>query len=203
MKHATDMNRFLHTLIFVFATWLGAGTLSAQQVVVKTNTLYWATTTPNIGMEFRLSEKATLSVAGGYNPFNFKNQVRDDGTNLNPKIRHWLVTPEFKYWFCRSFERGYLGLHGIYGEYNIAGIPFVKALKDYRYQGNAYGGGVSWGYQWAVGERWGVETSLGAGYLRMNYKKYDCGDCGDFLGEYERDYLGPTKAAVSLIYFIK
>ena len=86
-------------------------------------------------MEFRLSEKTTLSLMGGYNPFNFKNRVREDGANMNPKLRHWLVMPEFKYWFCRSFERGYLGLHGIYGEYNIAGIPFVKAC-DYRH-GNA------------------------------------------------------------------
>lgn len=197
------MNRLFYTAVFIFSLLFGTKIVSAQQMAVKTNTLYLASTTPNIGMEFRFSKKTTLSLVGGYNPFNFKNRVREDGVNLNPKIRHWMVTPEFKYWFCRSFERGYLGLHGLYGEYNVSGISFVKALKDHRTRGNLYGGGLSWGYQWNMGKRWGLETSLGAGYLYMHYKKYDCGDCGDYLGEYKRDYLGPTKAAVSLIFFIK
>ncbi|WP_329903462.1 DUF3575 domain-containing protein [Porphyromonas pogonae] len=178
-------------------------TVRAQRIGVKTNLLYWGTTTPNIGLEFRTGDQFTLSLHGGYNPFNFGSHTKVDGVRVHPKLRHWLVMPEVKYWFCQAFERGYVGIHGVYGEYNVGGISLIKDLKNYRYQGNAYGGGVSMGYQWALGDRWGVEASLGVGYLRLNYKKYDCGDCGDFLGEYKRNYFGPTKAVLSLIYYLK
>ena len=35
---------------------------------VKTNALYWATTTANLGFEVGLSKKLTLDVSGNYNP---------------------------------------------------------------------------------------------------------------------------------------
>ena len=54
------MKRYLTiTVIFILAF---AGTASAQKVAVKTNALYWATTTPNVGMEFALSDRWTLEV---------------------------------------------------------------------------------------------------------------------------------------------
>lgn len=194
------MKRILFLILFCMSLFSG---VYAQRIGVKTNSLYWATTTPNLGFEFRTSEQTTFSLFGGYNPFNFSSRVRQDGVKVNPKIRHWLVMPEFRYWFCKAFERGNIGIHGIYGQYNVGGISFIKPLKDYRYQGDAYGGGISYGYHWAVSERWGFEASLGAGFLRLHYKKYDCGECGDQIGEYKRNYLGPTKAALSLIYFLK
>lgn len=37
---------------------------------IKTNALYWATTTANLGFEVGLSKKLTLDVSGNYNPGN-------------------------------------------------------------------------------------------------------------------------------------
>lgn len=42
--------------------------LTAQNVGIKTNTLYWLTTTPNLGVEFSLDKKLTFELAGAYNP---------------------------------------------------------------------------------------------------------------------------------------
>lgn len=187
--------------IIIFCAALFSG--YAQQAGIRTNLLYWATTTPNIGLDVKLSGHASLGLSGSYNPFKFKTRVNKNNEEMNSKLHHWLVIPEFKYWFCRTYERSYLSFYGIYGEYNVGGISFIKPLKDYRYRGDAYGGGVSWGYQWALGSSGGIEFSLGAGYLRMHYKKYDCGKCGDELGTYNRNYIGPTQAALSLIYYIK
>ena len=44
---------------------------------LKTNAVYWATTTPNIGAEVRLAPKWTLEAEVGLNPFTGKN---DDGS---------------------------------------------------------------------------------------------------------------------------
>lgn len=188
---------FLSLFVLVFQ-------VNAQKVNLKTNTLYLATTTPNIGIEFYLGQQLSFSLVGGYNPFDFSTEyVGQAKGTAHPKMKHWVVMPELKYWFCKSFERGYLGLHGIYGDYNVGGIKQIPKLEKHRYHGIAYGAGISYGYQWALGGRWGLEASVGAGYLRLKYDKYNCGACGDLLGKYERDYWGPTKASISFIYFIK
>ena len=38
---------------------------------IKTNALYWATTTPNLGFEVGLAKKITFDVCGNYNPCKF------------------------------------------------------------------------------------------------------------------------------------
>lgn len=52
--------------IFLAVWWCG-NHACAQDIAAKTNLLYWATTTPNIGMEFGLGEQTTLELTGGYN----------------------------------------------------------------------------------------------------------------------------------------
>ena len=76
-------------------------TAKAQDVALKTNGLYWATTTPNVGVEVALSPKYTLELAGAYNPWTFKD---------DKKMRFWLVQPEVKYWFCEKFEGHFVGM---------------------------------------------------------------------------------------------
>ena len=174
-----------------------------QKVALKTNMLYWATATPNIGVEVAMSNKLTLSVAAGWNPFDLRKKTYEDGSVVHSKIRHLSVMPELKYWNCQAFERSFWGLHGIYGHFNMADISFIKPLKDYRYQGDAYGGGISYGYQCALGNRWGLEASVGAGYLHLDYKKYDKEKCGEFLGDFTHNYWGPTKVGLSFVYFLK
>ena len=41
----------------------------AQQIGFKTNVLYWATTTPNMGMEMEVGKKRTAQVFLGFNPW--------------------------------------------------------------------------------------------------------------------------------------
>lgn len=193
------MNKIL--IISTLFFFLGLDGLLGQRVAVKTNTLYFATTTPNFELEFSMGNKLTFGIFSGYNPFEFKNDSKE-GIEKNPKLRHWIISPELKYWFCKSFERSSLGVHFIYSTYNVGGISFIEPLKDFRYKGFAYGGGISYNYHWAIGGRWGLEFGVGFGYLKLNYKKYNCGSCGDFLGEYKRNYIGPTKISLSLAYFL-
>ena len=54
-------------------------------VALKTNGLYWATTTPNVGIEVRLAPKWTLEAEVGLNPFDGKN---DDGS-FDQSIKHF------------------------------------------------------------------------------------------------------------------
>ena len=54
-----------------------------------------------------------------------------------------------------------------------------------------------------VKKRWSLEASIGLGYARILYDKYPCATCGTKLKDTSKNYLGPTKASLSLIYLIK
>ena len=73
-------------------------------------------------------------------------------------------------------------------------------LKEHRFKGNFYGFGISYGYQWILSKHWNLEGNIGAGYARVKYEQYICKTCGEKVGEGHKNYVGPTKAAVSLIY---
>ena len=172
----------------------------AQKVALKSNLLYDATTTMNLGLEFGLARKWTLDVPVNYNPWKPDNGRR---------LRHWGIQPEVRYWTCRSFSGHFFGAHLLGGEYNFGGMlplgikPSQSGLGSKRYEGWAAGAGLSYGYSWILGRRWNLEATLGLGYLRLDYDRFECKTCGDRLGEGKKNYFGPTKAGVSLIYIIK
>lgn len=183
------------SLIFVMMMVFGALGYG-QKVAVKTNALYWATATPNLAVELGLGKRVTLDIAGGYNPFKFDNYRR---------WKHYLIEPEIRYWFCERFNGHFIGLHSGYMNYNVSRLPLLysKDAKHYHYEGWLTGVGVSYGYQWILGRRWNLEAELGVGYVHTDYKKYDVGDCGEFRGKFKKNYFAPTRAAVSVVYFIK
>lgn len=166
-------------------------------VALKTNLLYAATLTANLGLEFGLGRKTTLDISGGYNFY-------DPASGKHWK--HWLVQPEFRWWFCERFNGAFLGAHLLGGQFNFAGIDFplnvFEDLRDHRYEGEFIGAGVVFGYQWILGKRWSVEAVIGAGYVRAIYDKYGCNTCGPALSSGAKNYFGPTKAAISFLFFL-
>ncbi|HML66125.1 MAG TPA: DUF3575 domain-containing protein [Dysgonomonas sp.] len=170
----------------------------AQEVAIKSNLAYWATATPNLGMEFALGRKSTLDISGGLNPFEFSD---------NKRFKHWLVQPEYRWWFCEAFNGHFLGIHAHGAQFNVGGwdIPIgrLDVFKDKRYEGYLYGGGISYGYQWVLTNRWNFEFNIGAGYARIHYDEYPCKDCGTKQDEGNYNYWGVTKVGLSFIYFIK
>lgn len=176
---------------------------SSHWLAIKTNLLYGAyALTPNIGIEIGLNRRTTLHVAGSYNWFNLNGKSND-----NKKLAHWIVQPEFRYFLCERFNGSFFGVHTLYSQYNIGGheMPMMlgKGSADFRHQGWAMGAGVSYGYQLILGKRWNMEFSAGFGYINLRYNKYDCSKCGSKISEENKNYFGPTQAAISLIYIIK
>ncbi len=193
-------------LLFLLAGILLPRQVQAQHTIgktklpaigIKTNLLYDATTTLNLGAEFRLGRKLTLDVPVSYNPWTFDN---------NKKWKHLLVQPELRWWTCEAFNGHFFGLHAHYAYYNVGGLdnpPFSKYMNEHRFQGWLAGAGLSYGYHWILGKRWSLEATLGIGYAYMKYDKYPCKKCGEKLGSETKHYVGPTRAGISLIYMIK
>ena len=189
-------------IVLLLAGFIGLSSLtnkiSAQQVGLKTNLLYDATTTPNLGLEMGIGKKHSLQLLYGLNPWEF------DGDNGGKYFKHWLLMPEYRYWFCHRFQGSFVGIHALGGEFNAANVklPFgmYKTLRDHRFEGWYVGGGVTYGYQWVLSRRWNFEASVGAGVIYAPYKEFECGECGRQTGDGNALYIGPTKAALSLIY---
>ena len=57
--------------LLAFATGVNAQKQRTQtylpKIAIKTNALYWATSTPNLGLEIGLAKKLTLDISGNYN----------------------------------------------------------------------------------------------------------------------------------------
>lgn len=181
------------SLILAFANF--STTLKAQTLAVKTNALYLATTTPNLGAEVSLGKKHTAQLFFGLNPWKWS-----DGKST----RHWCLMPEYRHWFCQSFNGWFVGAHLMGGEFNVANLdlPFglVNELEDHRYEGWYAGGGVTAGYQWPVSKHWNIEASMGVGYDYIQYDKFKCGECGEKLKSSHTNYIGPTKFCLSVLY---
>lgn len=191
---------FVHKSTFILAVIiLFAANGYSQNIGLKTNALYWATTTPNIGVEVAVGRKLTLDITGGYNPWEFGN---------NKKFKHWAAQSELRYWLCDTFEGHFFGIHAQGGEFNIGRIDlpnfiFGSDSGDHRYQGFFVGGGISYGYQWILSPRWNLEANIGLGYNYIKYDKFEPCDCGERLESKSSNYFGPTKIGLSIIYLIK
>lgn len=172
---------------------------NTQEIRLKSNLLYDATASINVGMEFGLNEKWSLDISGSYNPWSFSGK----------KWQHWFIQPEARYWFHNKLEGHFVGAHLISGAYNVGGIRFPMNIlgdnikKDYRYEGWFIGSGIVYGYSWKLSPRWNIEAGLGVGYIGSDYDKYECVECGGWISDGFNSYLGLTKLSVSIIYIIK
>ncbi len=173
--------RLIFGLIFI---WIIGLRLSAQDVALKTNVLYWMTTTPNAAVEVAFSKKVTANIAAAYNPWTFSN---------GKKMRFWMVQPETRYWLCEKFEGHYLGVH-------LHAAQYYGGFSKKRYDGYLAGGGFSYGYNWILSPHWNMEASIGIGYARLWYKESERIYCEKCYENKTKNYVGPTQVAFSFSY---
>ncbi len=183
----------LKTLIAILL--LVTATASAQ-LALKTNVPLDLLRMPNAAIEVALSRKFSTDLTGYYNPWKFSD---------NKQHKVLMLQPELRYWLCDVFNGHFFGLHLMGGIYNTMGFeppifPLWDDMKDYRYKGWFAGGGISYGYSWILDRHWNIEATIGFGYNYVDYQKYECINCGSKVDEGDTHYIGPTKAAVNLIY---
>lgn len=172
----------------------------AQKVGIKTNLLTDVTLNPNLGIDFGLAKHWTLEVDYEINAWNIKNH----------KLKHWIVSPEARWWYCERWSGSFVALQVLGGEYNVGNIPGafnflgqkIKRLRDNRYEGWFLGAGLGYGYAWPLAKHWNLEFEIAAGYAYMKYDQYKVNSPCDCEAKNQRhDYFGLTKLALTLEYF--
>lgn len=179
----------------LFSLCLPTGGLKAENsdFALKTNLLYDATSTVNFGVEKKVAPKWSVDISGNFISW------RPGGHSY----KHWLAQPEARYWFCEAMGGHFLGFHLLGGQYNISNLslPLGLSVHDKRYQGWGIGGGVAYGYSWLLSKHWNLEAEIGVGYLWTRYDTFECQTCGRKIESGKtRNYVGPTKAAINLVY---
>lgn len=194
------MKRKILILIIAAVAVFAAQRTQAQDVGVKTNLVADILANVNLGAEVGVAPKWTLELTGEFNGWTLSHERR---------WKHWLAMPEARYWLCDRFSGHFFGLEAHGGQYNIGGFDGkwnllgtdARKLKDTRYQGWFVGGGVTYGYAWILGRHWNLEGEIGIGYSYTRYDRFRCAGCGKKIESgRSHNYVGPTKAAINLVY---
>lgn len=194
------MKRKILILIIAAVAVVAAQRTQAQDVGVKTNLVADGLLSPNLAVEVGVAPKWTLELTGEFNGWTLSHERR---------WKHWLAMPEARYWLCDRFSGHFFGVEAHGGQYNIGGFDGkwnllgtdARKLKDTRYQGWFVGGGITYGYAWILGRHWNLEAEIGIGYSYTRYDRFRCAGCGKKIESgRSHNYVGPTKAAINLVY---
>lgn len=196
------MKRYIIPVVIALAGAFGV----QAQFALKSNLLYDATTTPNIGAELGIADRQTVNLVYGFNPWSFSRHGEKS------MVKHWVIQPEWRWWLCTRFSGHFIGVHAMAGEFNAAnaslpvpgfffsGDNLRKLVRDERAQGTFAGVGATYGYQYALSRHWNLEAEIGIGYNHVWYDHYACGECGGKLGSGNTNYFGVTKLGLSIMY---
>jgi hypothetical protein len=107
-------------------------------MALKTNLLYDATTTINLGYEVALNNKITLDIWVNYNPWTLGHKwvgldekglpelAGPTASERETKLKHFMVQPEVRWWLCEKFNGHFFGAHLHGGTFNVGAfvMPF-------------------------------------------------------------------------------
>ena len=184
------MRKFLFTrksflLILVLLT---SSQLYAQRVAVKSNALYWATLSPNLGAEFRVSRHFTVNLEVAGNPFKLSDKLKTQFVGATPEVRYWFEG--------RPHARHFAGVMGLVASHNLV-------LNDQKHTGETIGAGLTYGYSFVLGRRWSLETTVGAGVLKLREKSYNVNEPAPQTANKNKIMFAPLKLGVTFVYLIK
>lgn len=163
---------------------------------LKTNALYDLMFAPNAMAEFDLGNRWSVAAGGTWSWWKFGNKFFHRVQIGEVEGRKWFGSSSYT-----PFTGFYAGVYAMAGTYDIMLGGNMGSLSDF-----SYSTGITMGYSMPLGRRLNLEMGIGVGYFGGRYKKYtysaDDGGCYPWQGTFERRYIGPTKANVSLVWLM-
>lgn len=157
---------------------------------IKTNLLQWAVGVANIGVEIPIGDQFSVDVPFTYSPYTLARRW---------KLRVMGLQPEFRWWLNEQMNGHFVGVHAHAAYFNVA-VNKKTRYQDKNGDTPLWGMGVSYGYAMPLCERWGMEFTLGAGYARIAYDKFNNVPNGAEYASKTKNYWGITRAGATLIY---
>ena len=159
-------------------------------VAVKTNLLFVAALTANLGFEAELWPHWSIDLPVWYSPYDITS---------TRKLRLLAVQPEVRWWPGAVMNGHFIGLHTHVAGFNVA----INDKARYQDPNHAlWGMGLSYGYafSWGKDNRWGIEFNIGVGFAEYDYDAYRNRRNGALFKSGSDVYWGVTRAGVNLSY---
>jgi len=172
---------------------------SLPRVALRTNLLYDATLSPNLGVDVRVDSTWTVGLLAGLNAWDIDKEK-------NKKWRHMLFSFRARKYVNDSvFHKGYFEADAIYSHFNVGNVKFplglYKTVRERRLQGDLLALGGKYGYSWILSRDWRIEAEAGVAIGYAWFKEYDCPHCGTYYGKDDRIFLLP-QLGVNIVYII-
>lgn len=163
-------------------------TITDRYMALKTNIAYDAVAVLNLDYEIQVHPRMTVDIPVMWSLWDAQREHA---------LRIVALQPELRWWMGSETGRGhFFGLHAHAAWFNVK-------WDDTRYQDTGrplMGAGLSYGYKLPLGEHWGAEFTIGFGYANMKYDTYYNIENGAWLDTRKRNYWGPTKIGLTLVY---
>ena len=169
----------------ITATPLESPSSAHYHFALRANLLRWATLTPDLGLEWRISPSWGIAVNGSWTSWTWQDN--------NRRYALWEVAPEVRYYMGKE-KRGYLGAMFKAGEFNYK-------LSATGKQGDLMGGGITGGYLLRLNKALSLDFSVAIGCLHADYEKYEVIDGVRVrAGKETKNWWGPVNAGVTLVW---
>lgn len=156
-------------------------------MALKTNVAYDAFGVLNLAYECQFAERWTAELPVMWSLWDWK---QDRG------LRTVALQPGVKFWFTEP------------GRGHAVGADLGLAWYNYRWDHKRYqdtsrplmGISLNYAYTLTLGRGWAAEFSLGVGYVNTRYNTYFNIEDGALINTRDRNYFGPTRVGISLVY---
>ena len=141
-----------NVILLMSVVLLVGSKMSAQDMALKTNLLYDATTTINLGYEVALNKKTTLDIWVNYNPWTLGHKwvglyeselpvsSSASASERESKLKHFMIQPEIRWWLCEKFNGHFFGVHLHGGIFDVGALKLPFDWGRYKYTSGRYAG---------------------------------------------------------------
>lgn len=186
-------------ITLIIAAFVGIGSLGAQnRWALKTNLLHDATASVNLALEWGFAPHWSIEAGGSLNKWQLPGEL---------SLKHAIVQPELRYWFCDRFSGWFVDAHllggytpkfGGFWDFSQYYEKFPNLKTFYLQKAWMMGGGLGFGYDFILSRHLNLELEMGLGYMYVTGDEYSDGVL--ILQGSKFDYLGPTRLAVTISY---
>ena len=171
------------------------------RVALKTNLLYDAALLPNLTAEWYAGKQWSLAVEGNWSWWTFGNSIQNQWVH-----RIQVAGIELRRWFSLPYPlHGHaVGVYSMIGDYDIRLFPKDEnSIGHLSYR--SWSTGLSYAYSFPLARRFNLELGLAAGYVGGRHYRYNYSMSHDHwaqLTTYNKNYIGPTRVGVSLVWLL-
>ncbi|MDR0864611.1 MAG: DUF3575 domain-containing protein [Candidatus Symbiothrix sp.] len=168
-------------------------------VALKTNLLYDALLLPNLSAEWYMGKDWSLVIEGNWSWWTFDKPIQNWWYHriqvAGIELRKWVKSPY-------PLQGHALGVYTMLGNYDVRFFTkgeYTKGSLSYQ----SWSAGLSYAYSFPIARRLNLELGVAVGYVGGRYYSYDYCMEHDHWAQramYNRNYFGPTRVGVSLVW---